>query len=83
MKIGILGAGTMGSGIAQCFAEKGHLVLLCASSAASAQRRKEELAARLEKRILERLRKDMEKAGHCKCAPCQYSGGGEIRLCGC
>ena len=51
MKIGILGAGTMGSGIAQCFAEKGHLVLLCASSAASAQRRKEELAARLEKRI--------------------------------
>ena len=34
MKIAVFGAGTMGSGIAQVFAGKGHTVLLYASSTA-------------------------------------------------
>ena len=38
MKVAIFGAGTMGSGIAQVFAAKGHTALMYASSVASAQR---------------------------------------------
>ena len=37
MKVAIFGAGTMGSGIAQVFAAKGHTALMYASSTASAQ----------------------------------------------
>lgn len=51
MKVAIFGAGTMGSGIAQVFAGKGHTVLMYASSVASAQRHKDKLAASLEKRV--------------------------------
>ena len=51
MKIAVFGAGTMGSGIAQVFAGKGHTVLLSASSTASAQRHKDKLAASLNKRV--------------------------------
>ena len=36
MKVAIFGAGTMGSGIAQVFAAKGHTALMYASSVASA-----------------------------------------------
>ena len=38
MKVAVFGAGTMGSGIAQVFAAKGHTALMYASSVASAQR---------------------------------------------
>ena len=38
MKVAIFGAGTMGSGIAQVFAAKGHTALMYASSVASAQK---------------------------------------------
>ena len=38
MKVALFGAGTMGRGIAQVFAAKGHTVLMYASSPASAQR---------------------------------------------
>lgn len=51
MKVAIFGAGTMGSGIAQVFAGKGHTVLMYASSVASAQRHKDKLDASLEKRV--------------------------------
>ncbi|MDD3346171.1 3-hydroxyacyl-CoA dehydrogenase NAD-binding domain-containing protein [Oscillibacter sp.] len=51
MKVAIFGAGTMGSGIAQVFAEKGHTALLFASNPASAQKHKDKLAASLEKRV--------------------------------
>ena len=51
MKIAVFGAGTMGSGIAQVFAGKGHTVLLYASSTARAQRHKDKLAASLNKRV--------------------------------
>jgi len=51
MKVAVFGAGTMGSGIAQVFAQKGHDVLLFASSPASAQKHKDKLAASLEKRV--------------------------------
>ncbi|WP_409968858.1 3-hydroxyacyl-CoA dehydrogenase NAD-binding domain-containing protein [Bengtsoniella intestinalis] len=51
MKIAIFGAGTMGSGIAQVFAQKGHTALLFASSPASAQKHKDKLAASLQKRV--------------------------------
>ena len=37
MKVAVFGAGTMGSGIAQVFAAKGHTALMYASSTASAQ----------------------------------------------
>ena len=43
MKVAIFGAGTMGSGIAQVFAAKGHTALMYASSVASAQRHKDNL----------------------------------------
>ena len=35
MKVAVFGAGTMGSGIAQVFAAKGHTALMYASSVAS------------------------------------------------
>ena len=47
MKVAVFGAGTMGSGIAQVFAAKGHTALMYASSTASAQRHKDKLAASL------------------------------------
>ena len=37
MKVAVFGAGTMGSGIAQVFAAKGHTALMYASSVASAR----------------------------------------------
>ena len=51
MKVAIFGAGTMGSGIAQGFAAKGHTALLYASSPASAQKHKDKLAGSLAKRV--------------------------------
>ena len=51
MKVAIFGAGTMGSGIAQVFAQKGHQAYMYASSVASAQRHKDMLAASFDKRI--------------------------------
>lgn len=51
MKAAIFGAGTMGSGIAQVFAAKGHTALMYASSVASAQKHKDKLAASLAKRV--------------------------------
>ena len=41
MKVAVFGAGTMGSGIAQVFAAKGHTALMYASSVASAQKHKD------------------------------------------
>ena len=51
MKIAVFGAGTMGSGIAQVFAAKGHTALMYASSVQSAQRHKDKLAASLNKKV--------------------------------
>lgn len=51
MKVAIWGVGTMGIGIAQVFAEKGHTVLIYASSLSSAQKHKDKLAASLQKRV--------------------------------
>ena len=51
MKVAIFGAGTMGSGIAQVFAAKGHTALMYASSVASAQRHKDKLYASLNKKV--------------------------------
>ena len=51
MKVAIFGAGTMGSGIAQIFAAKGHTALMYASSVASAQRHKDNLDKSLQKRV--------------------------------
>ena len=51
MKVAIFGAGTMGSGIAQVFAAKGHTALMYASSTASAQKHKDKLSARLDKLV--------------------------------
>lgn len=51
MKVAVFGAGTMGSGIAQVFAQNGHTVLLYASSLQSAQRHKDRLGASLDKRV--------------------------------
>ena len=51
MKVAIFGAGTMGSGIAQVFAAKGHVAMMYASSVASAQRHRDKLAASLAKRV--------------------------------
>lgn len=51
MLVSVFGAGTMGSGIAQVFAAKGHEVLMYASSVASAQRHKANLAKSLQKRV--------------------------------
>ena len=51
MKVAVFGAGTMGTGICQVFAAKGHTVLMYASSPASAQKHKDKLAASLQKRV--------------------------------
>lgn len=51
MKIAVFGAGTMGRGITQAFAGKGHTVLMYASSPASAQRHKGALEKSLAKRV--------------------------------
>ena len=51
MKVAVFGAGTMGRGIAQVFAAKGHSVLMYASSPASAQRHKDALSKSLQKRV--------------------------------
>ena len=51
MKIAVFGAGTMGSGIDQVFAAKGHTALMYASSVQSAQRHKDKLAASLAKKV--------------------------------
>ncbi len=51
MKIVVYGAGTMGTGIAQVFAGKGHTVLLYASSMNSAEKHKAFLAKSLQKRV--------------------------------
>ena len=51
MKVAIFGAGTMGSGIAQVFASKGHTAMMYASSVASANRHRDKLAASLAKRV--------------------------------
>ena len=51
MKVAIFGAGTMGSGIAQVFAAKGHTALMYASSVVSAQRHKDNLDKSLQKRV--------------------------------
>ena len=52
MKVAIFGAGTMGSGIAELFASYGHTALMYASSTASAQRHKDNLAKALDKRVV-------------------------------
>lgn len=52
MKIGVIGAGTMGIGVAQTFAQKsGYAVRLCSSSPASAERGKSKLKKRLMGRV--------------------------------
>lgn len=52
MKIAVIGAGAMGTGIAQNFAEHDNFdVILCSSSIASAERGKGKLAKQLEKRV--------------------------------
>ena len=51
MKVAVVGAGTMGRGIAQIFAAKGHTVLMYASSIESAQRHRDQLGASLAKRV--------------------------------
>ncbi len=51
MKVCVIGAGTMGNGIAQVFAAAGHDVALFASSPASAQRHKDNMAKGFAKRI--------------------------------
>ena len=51
MKVAVWGAGTMGIGIAQVFAAKGHTVLIYASSLASAQKHKDRFAESLKKRV--------------------------------
>lgn len=51
MKVAVFGAGTMGSGICQVFAQSGHDVLMYASSVASAEKHKAKLSASFDKRI--------------------------------
>ena len=62
MKVAIFGAGTMGSGIAQVFAQNGHTALMYASSVASAQRHKDKLAASFDKRIAKGKMTEEQKA---------------------
>ena len=76
MKVAIFGAGTMGSGIAQVFAAKGHTALMYASSVASAQKHKDKLAASL----AQARGQGQDDPGGCGRSAGQHSGGGEVRL---
>ena len=76
MKVAIFGAGTMGSGIAQVFAAKGHTALMYASSVASAQKHKDKLAASLAKACGQG---QDDPGGRGRIAG-QRAGGGEVRL---
>ena len=52
MKVGVIGAGTMGSGIAQAFAHtEGYEVLLCDINEAFAEKGKEKIAKGLQKKV--------------------------------
>ena len=52
MKVGVIGAGTMGSGIAQAFAQtKGYEVVLCDINEAFAEKGKEKIAKGLQKKV--------------------------------
>ena len=52
MKVAVIGAGTMGTGIAQIFADnENYTVMLCSSNVASAERGKERLKKSLAKRV--------------------------------
>ena len=52
MKVGVIGAGTMGSGIAQAFAQtEGYEVVLCDINEAFAEKGKEKLAKGLQKKV--------------------------------
>ena len=62
MKLALFGAGTMGRGIAQVFAAKGHTVLLYASNPASAQRHKDTLGKSLDKLVARGKMTDEAKA---------------------
>lgn len=59
MKVCVVGAGTMGNGIAQIFATAGHTVALFATSPASAQRHKDSMAKGLA-RMVSKGRMDQE-----------------------
>ena len=52
MKVGVIGAGTMGSGIAQAFAQtEGYVVVLCDINEAFAEKGKEKIAKGLQKKV--------------------------------
>ena len=51
MKVGIIGAGTMGGGIAQVFAQSGHEVLLCDINDELAQKGKARIVKSLDKLV--------------------------------
>ena len=52
MKVGVIGAGTMGSGIAQAFAQtEGYEVVLCDINGAFAEKGKEKIAKGLQKKV--------------------------------
>jgi len=51
--VGVVGAGTMGEGIAQVAAAAGHAVLLYDTRAGAADRAREQVAARLAKRVVD------------------------------
>ena len=52
MKVGVIGAGTMGSGIAQAFAQtEGYEVVLCDINEAFAEKSKEKIAKGLQKKV--------------------------------
>jgi len=51
MKVAVIGAGTMGAGIAQVFAAAGHDVLLCDVSAELAQRGRAIIEKNLQRQV--------------------------------
>ena len=51
MNVGIVGCGTMGLGIAQCFSEKNHLVILCSRNTDSAEKGKNRIIEKIDKRV--------------------------------
>ena len=61
MKVGVIGAGTMGAGICEVFAKAGWDVAMTASSAASAAKHKDKLAASYAKKVA-KGKMDQEKA---------------------